>query len=113
MLGKEGYEKNTVTARTALVKSYDVNTTVHEMRFCYFTTQSQSAIWSQVRIFPITQLKVCVLYRYLHHYAEKSKKRFPQQFLHLLIIIMLYKHVLVTSELLLTFINSELFDATL
>lgn len=37
---------------------------------------------------------------------------FPQ-FLQLLVIAMLYKHVFVTSALLLTFIYSELFDATL
>lgn len=40
------------------------------------------------------------------------KKVFPQ-FLQLLIVTTLYQHVFVTSELLLTFIYSELFDATL
>lgn len=40
------------------------------------------------------------------------EKVFPQ-FLQLLIITTLYQHAFATSELLLTFIYSELFDATL
>ena len=33
---KTAYEKNTVRAGTVLVRSYDVNTTVHKTRFCHF-----------------------------------------------------------------------------
>lgn len=60
MLGKEGCEKNIAKAGTALLKGHDANTTLNEMRFCYFLTQS--SILSQERILPhIPAERFCAL----------------------------------------------------
>lgn len=60
----------------------------------------------------MTHLKDSVLQRNLTALGQKALGKVFPQFLQLLIVTMLYKHVFY-PELLLTLIYSELFDATL